>query len=161
MLKLLTALSAAGILFVASSAGAVGAAGCGLGSMVFSKNTKGHQILAATTNATFGSQTFGITFGTSNCTAGGIVKADRAQEAFVEANFESLQRDMAVGEGEYLSTFGTLLGCNEGAQGALGNFTRTHFETLSSEGVSPNIMLQSLKGGMSTDPVLAQSCALI
>jgi hypothetical protein len=129
--------------------------------MVFSKNTKGHQLLAATTNGTSGSQFFGITTGTSNCTSAGIVKADRAQEAFVEANFESLQRDMAVGEGEFLSTFGTLLGCTEGAQAALGNFTRTHFETLSSEGLSANIMLQSLKGGMSTDPVLSQSCALI
>ena len=48
-----------------------GSAGCGLGSLVFKQND-GTQILAATTNGTFGSQTFGITFGTSNCNSKGM-----------------------------------------------------------------------------------------
>src|SRR3954469_2639303 len=63
-----------------------GMAGCGLGSLIFGPvNSPGAQILAATTNSTFGSQTFGITSGTSNCVSGGVVALDRQQTAFAEA----------------------------------------------------------------------------
>ena len=42
--------------------------GCGLGSLVIKdQSTVMLQVLAATTNGTSGSQTFGITSGTSNC----------------------------------------------------------------------------------------------
>src|SRR5512137_902647 len=47
--------------------GGYGAAGCGLGSMAFNKQPGIFQILAATTNSLTGTQTFGITSGTSNC----------------------------------------------------------------------------------------------
>ena len=47
------------------AAAGYGAAGCGLGSMVFGSKPGAEQVVAATTNGTFGSQTFGITFGTS------------------------------------------------------------------------------------------------
>jgi len=43
-----------------------GMAGCGLGSMLIQSNGK-EQIFVATTNGSSGSQTFGITSGTSNC----------------------------------------------------------------------------------------------
>src|SRR4051812_16002049 len=86
-----------------ASAQTYGMAGCGLGSLVFGQeNTMLKQILAATTNGTFGSQTFGITSGTSNCTTAGVVKAQREQAAFVEVNFRDLKRDMAAGGGEFL-----------------------------------------------------------
>ena len=46
--------------------------GCGLGKLAWSdyKTPKNiaPQVMMATTNATFGSQTFGISFGTSGCT---------------------------------------------------------------------------------------------
>src|SRR6266571_3742686 len=67
------AVAAAALLSVATTAsaqaglrgtGVYGAAGCGLGSMVFGNQPGGVQVLAATTNAT-GIQTFGITTGTS------------------------------------------------------------------------------------------------
>ncbi len=47
--------------------GTYGTAGCGLGSMAFGNQKGAIQILAATTNGLFGTQTFGITSGTSNC----------------------------------------------------------------------------------------------
>lgn len=138
-----------------------GMAGCGLGSMIFDGNSTGTQILAATTNGTFGNQTFGITSGTSNCTSGGVVKANKEQEAFVEANFESLQRDMAAGEGEFLSAFAGLLGCTEGAHATLGSFAQSNYDTLVSEGSSAHAMLSGMKTGMSHHPVLSQSCTQI
>ncbi|MBI5743912.1 MAG: DUF3015 family protein [Elusimicrobia bacterium] len=97
-----------------ASAGAVfaadyGSAGCGLGSLAFKENN-GTQILAATTNGTFGSQTFGITFGTSNCNAKGMVKVSMARESFIEANYKDLSRDVAAGKGEYVTNLAKLYG---------------------------------------------------
>ena len=64
----------AGITLASSSAFAgYGAAGCGLGSFVFGDNNSWWaQTLGATTNGTSGSQTFGITTGTSNCDASAL-----------------------------------------------------------------------------------------
>src|SRR5512145_696073 len=51
--------------------GTYGAAGCGLGSMVFGNQPGFFQLLAGTTNhIIFFNQFFGITFGTSNCSPG-------------------------------------------------------------------------------------------
>lgn len=89
-----------------------GMAGCGLGSIVITKDGF-VQVFAATTNGTLYSQTFGITFGTSNCVSDGAVLFDREQEMFVEANLGALKADIAAGGGEYLAAFTTLLGCND------------------------------------------------
>ena len=107
------ALGAVMTLYTATaSAQGYGMAGCGLGSLVFQNdNAMIKQILAATTNGTFGSQTFGITSGTSNCTSGGVLKSEKEQAAFVEVNFRDLKQNMAAGGGEFLNSFGTLLGC--------------------------------------------------
>jgi hypothetical protein len=86
-----------------------GSAGCGLGSLAFQKNDM-TQVLAATTNGTFGSQTFGITFGTSNCNAEGMVKLSMARESFIEANYKDLSRDAAAGKGEYVNSLAVLYG---------------------------------------------------
>lgn len=101
---------AAAILFVglAVNANALGSAGCGLGSMVFQENDFAHQLLAATTNGTFGSQTFGITFGTSNCTNRGLIQLAKEREAFIEANYAELARDIAAGQGEYVNSLAKL-----------------------------------------------------
>lgn len=99
------------VFFMGSMAMAAGDAGCGLGSMIITKNSKLLQLFAATTNASFGSQTFGITFGTSNCNASGIVQNDKQIQYFVEVNQAELTREMAQGHGEKLSTLAALNGC--------------------------------------------------
>ncbi|MGZ3690199.1 MAG: DUF3015 family protein [Pseudobdellovibrio sp.] len=86
-------------------------AGCGLGGLIIKQNTKVMQVLAATTNGSFGSQTFGITFGTSGCSANGLVKNDKQIEYFVEVNQEALTREMAQGHGEKINTLAALNGC--------------------------------------------------
>jgi hypothetical protein len=86
-----------------------GSAGCGLGSLVFKQND-GTQILAATTNGTFGNQTFGITFGTSNCNAKGMIKVSMARESYIEANYKDLSRESAAGKGEYVANLASLYG---------------------------------------------------
>ncbi|HVO33607.1 MAG TPA: DUF3015 family protein, partial [Elusimicrobiota bacterium] len=86
-------------------------AGCGLGYLLVSNkdNDKVTQIIGATTNGTFGTQTFGISSGTSGCTEDGAVKVARAAEVFAEVNLDSLRRDMAAGQGEFVTAFASLL----------------------------------------------------
>ena len=86
-----------------------GAAGCGLGAILFEgKNDKVSQVLAATTNGTSGNQTFGITTGTLNCDTG---KLRISRTTFIEANKFALANDIARGEGETLAAVSTLYGC--------------------------------------------------
>src|SRR3989304_920046 len=119
MKRLIVAMvTVAGLLMIAGSGyaapgdtpGNYGAAGCGLGSMVFGNEKGPVQVLAATTNGTFGSQTFGITTGTSNCAKSAkFAGADRLNE-FVAANMDNLAKDIAMGHGESLDTLPGLMG---------------------------------------------------
>jgi len=93
--------------------GRYGAAGCGLGSLIFQDQPGMVQILAATTNGTFGSQTFGITTGTSNCGAGMTAAGTRN---FVDANKDALAKDMSRGQGETIGALSVLAQCKDSAQ---------------------------------------------
>lgn len=97
-----------------ASSGTVGMAGCGLGSMVIEDQGKWAQVGSAFLNGT-GMQTFGISFGTSNCTEDGVASLGRERDVFVEANLPDIRRDVAAGEGEYLSSLQSLYGCEDGA----------------------------------------------
>jgi hypothetical protein len=108
----LVSLSLAFFALFSTTAFALGDAGCGLGSMIFSENKKGHQILAATTNGTVGSQTFGISTGTSNCSAQGFVVNEKQIQHFAEANQADLTREMSQGQGEKLAVLAALYGCD-------------------------------------------------
>jgi len=86
--------------------------GCGLGSLLWEGKADGSvvsQSFQATTNGTFGNQTFGITSGTSGCEQpANIIKNDRAL-AFTADNMDMLARDIASGQGESLETLAELL----------------------------------------------------
>lgn len=144
--KALLAIVAAPMLATMAFAGNQNEAGCGLGSLVFKENSAVHQVLAATTNGTFGNQTFGITTGTLGCNASGNLRAEinRAQHNYVAGNYRNLSREMAAGQGEYLTALSDLLGCSDGAE--LGKLAQSKYgEIFSNEG-SPAQVLESLKG---------------
>ncbi len=86
-------------------------AGCGLGYVLLSNKDNGKisQVLGATTNGTSGNQTFGISSGTSGCTEDGAVKIVKEAEVFAEINLDSLRRDMAMGDGEFVRAFASLI----------------------------------------------------
>lgn len=88
--------------------GAYGLAGCGLGSMAFGNQPGGLQIIAATLNGICGNQTFGITFGTSNCGPGLLAQGTKS---FVEANREALAKDIARGDGEAIGALTAINRC--------------------------------------------------
>lgn len=114
-MKKLIIVAAVALMSTSTFAAKYGAAGCGLGSMVFEGDqTWWKQVLAATTNGTSGTQTFGITFGTSNCDAPTPLKVSSAH-AFVEANRVALANDIARGNGETIVGLSKVYGCNNTA----------------------------------------------
>jgi hypothetical protein len=106
-------------------AGKYGTAGCGLGSMAFGDQKGGIQILAATTNGILGNQTFGITFGTSNC---GPSLFAQGTKSFVEANREALAKDVARGEGEAIGALTVINACRDSH--AVGAALQARFGTI-------------------------------
>src|SRR5512144_278095 len=90
--------------------GSYGTAGCGLGSLAFGNQPGAVQILAATTNSLFGTQTFGITTGTSNCGPGLFAMGTKN---FVEANREAVAKDISRGEGEAIGALAVINGCRD------------------------------------------------
>lgn len=138
-MKLAAALTA--LMLPAGSVFAAGftAAGCGLGSMLFHNGTtKSQLVLAATTNDFLGTQTFGISSDTLGCTSSGVVKADRRVEAYAEANFSDLSRDVARGGGESLAGLAALLGKTDAsAQARFFKTAQANYERLFPAGATP------------------------
>jgi len=136
-----------------------GNAGCGLGSVVFGDSPGLVQTVAATTNGTFGSQTFGITSGTSNCVQnGGMAQVD--QEAFMKVNYGAIQKEAAEGKGEHLAALGVLLGCSSESRDTLFATIQAHHGQIFVE-ADPNRALSGVKQAVRTQPALAASCARI
>ncbi|UOF00618.1 DUF3015 family protein [Bdellovibrio reynosensis] len=106
---------------VFAAQGEVGPAGCGLGNQIFGTD---NQILASTTNGSSGTQTFGITSGTSNC----IDSSRQAQiENFIDTNKVALSNDAARGQGETLANLSEMMGCDKGS---FGGVVKTHYKTI-------------------------------
>ena len=148
------------MLLAGSAHAQYGQAGCGLGAMLFgTDNGTGKQILAATTNGLFGSQTFGITSGTSNCTSGGIIKAEREQAAFAEVNFQDIKANMAAGGGEFLASFATLLGCEDSSKVTFAKMSQEKFEVIvPNTSTTPIQLLTTIKQQIKASPTLATNC---
>ena len=82
--------------------------GCGLGSYLIDKQGLIWNLFQITTNGSTGTQTFGITSGTSGCKSGKIAMDSRTEE-FVAANMDALSQEIAQGRGEHLDTLVELL----------------------------------------------------
>jgi hypothetical protein len=105
--------------FVVSSAFAAAASGlaksntgCGLGTQLFENNADQSillQAFQATTNGSFGTQTFGITSGTSQCKEPTKFVSNERLNEFVVANMDNLAKDIAMGHGETLDAFADLM----------------------------------------------------
>jgi len=137
-----------------------GDAGCGLGSLAFGNQQGGIQVLASTTNGTFGTQTFGITTGTSNCNPAGLVKLEKEREEFAKDNYSTLVKEMAMGEGENLDTLAGLYGCSQNSHAEFGSLVQENFSNIVKDNsTTSQEMLSSLKSEMSGHAVLSKSCA--
>jgi len=103
--------------------------GCGLGWSVTKSMTTTAAITRASTNATF-SNTFAMTSGTSGCAKHDIVKNDRMDLHFVEANHELLIAEAAIGDGEYLNGLTRALGCNNNGSRMLKEEMQKNYEQI-------------------------------
>jgi Protein of unknown function (DUF3015) len=135
--------------------------GCGLGKLAWS-DYKGQkqilpQVLMATTNGTFGSQTFGISTGTSGCTNDGTIMASEKANVFAALNFDNLSQEMAQGQGEHLSSLATLMGVPAEHQAAFFTMAQDKYTTLIKSGeTTPVAMLKALNEAVAANPVLAK-----
>jgi Protein of unknown function (DUF3015) len=127
--------------------------GCGLGSMAFQGNDGLiSQVFAATTNGTFGNQTFGITSGTSNCEQFKTFTSNETINTFVAENMDGLAKDIARGQGEYLDAFAGLIAVPESQRPAMYASLQAHFSQIyTSDSVSYLDVLRNI------DSVIASS----
>jgi hypothetical protein len=150
----------AGTVLFAPTAQAVGnhpMAGCGLAYLLFAKdnNTQGIQILASTTNNLYGTQSFGITSGTSGCTKDGALAFNREVEVYAAVNLTNLAEEMAKGEGEYVGAFASLLGATDETRPmVLKLFQEKYTVLFPSEETNSIEMLDALKAELSAHPEL-------
>ena len=134
-------------------------AGCGLGAQLFKENEKGPQILAATTNGSFGTQTFGISSETLGCTKDGHVQAYKRAEVYAEVNLHQISENMAKGGGEYLAGLAGVVGCTD--QASFAKFTQAKYSSIfTSENTDSTTMLTNLHAQLAADPKLSQTCSI-
>lgn len=135
--------------------------GCGLGKLAWS-DYKGQkeiapQVLMATTNGTFGSQTFGISTGTSGCTNDGKIMAEQKTTVFASLNFDALSAEMAQGQGEHLASLASLMGVASEHQAAFFALTQERYTSLVKAGeTSPVALVKALNDAIAGHPVLAR-----
>lgn len=131
-MKKLVALTALAALFPAIAIAQQNNIGsCGWGSKVFDgQSGLAPQVLGATTNGTFGNQTFGITSGTSGCTQDGAVRSTWKTAMFIDGNKETLARDMSVGSGEALDSLAHLLGVESADRAAFNRIARDNMQRI-------------------------------
>jgi len=153
--------------FLVLQAAGVGAAGnpdngpgCGLGKLAWmdygSQKQIAPQVMMATTNGTFGSQTFGISSGTSGCTNDGVIMKNKHMN-MASRVFESLAEEMAQGQGEHLASLATLLGVPEEAQPEFFALVQEKYTILvGSDHTTAVTMLQALQAAMAERPALAK-----
>jgi hypothetical protein len=132
--------------------------GCGLGAQIFKGNKAIlHQTLAATTNGSFGNQTFAITTGTIGCTNNGSFASNEHATMFASLNFDNLSQEMAQGGGEHLASLATLMGVPAEQQPAFFAMTQEKYAALIQSGeTTPAAMLKALHETMAAHPVLAK-----
>ena len=139
--------------------------GCGLGKLAWAdyKTPKNiaPQVMMATTNGTFGSQTFGISFGTSGCTNDGKVMVGQQTNLFIASTFDTLSEDMARGGGEHLAALATLMGVPAEQQPAFFAMAQQQYGAFVEAGeLSSVAVVRALQEAMKEQPVLAQASGI-
>lgn len=160
-MKKLTWLTAFALVFAANPLAAqerTDSTGCGLGSVLFEgKSGTAPQVLAVTTNGTFGNQTFGITSGTLGCNQHGTVNPPQEAALFTSANMDRLAQDMARGHGETIASLAEAIGVEADDRPAFYAAAQTNFGRIfPKEDVTSSEVLQSLYMVMAEDSRLSR-----
>jgi len=136
--------------------------GCGLGKLAWSsypgQQSIGSQVLQATTNGTFATQTFGISSGTLGCTNDGTILASEKVNVFAAINFDQIFQEIAQGHGEHLTSLATLMEIPTDQQKVFFAMIQEKYTTLIKVGeASPKAVIKAIYSAMDNHPVLAQA----
>ena len=137
--------------------------GCGWGAKLFD-GQRGvvPQVLAVTTNGTFGNQTFGITTGTSGCTQDGAIKSTWKTAMFIDGNKERLARDMSIGSGETLDSLAHVMGVRDEHRAKFNRAVQDNLSRIFPSGnTATEQVVVALKGVLASVRELAQYTASI
>jgi len=108
--------------------------GCGLGTLLFEgKDGLVQQVLAATTNGSFGTQTFGISSGTLECNQPSTFASNEQLNKFVADNMDNLVKDAAMGQGEYVDTLAVLMGVSSLRRAEFSQMLQDNFSNIFTE----------------------------
>jgi len=131
-------------------------AGCGVGTILF-EGQKGPvpQILAVTTNGSFGNQTFGISSGTLGCEQDAVVRSPTKVKMLMISSLDNLAADVARGQGETLESLAALMAVAPDDKARFfaslqGDFGRI----FPSEDVTVDEVIVSINAVLAEDPVL-------
>lgn len=142
MKKLVAGLS---LIMASSFAVADTGPGCGVGSLIFKgKSGLPMHVLAATTNAIYGNQTFGMSTGTLGCQPNQTITL---ASMYVDDNLDKVARDVSRGDGEYLNTLAVMLGVKAE--------DRAHFKMTLQSNFSRLFPDQSIESGAAFEEILA------
>lgn len=133
-------------------------AGCGAGTKIWAGNSgTPYKLMAATTNGSFGNQTFGISSGTLGCSQGGVVTASARIPMYAKANLDQLSADMAAGHGAALTAFASLYGVSRADRTAFYSLTQKNYARLfPSSDTTSNKMVSTLNALLKSDARLSR-----
>jgi hypothetical protein len=137
---------------------APGGPDCGWGNMLFKgqRGTPAH-ILASTTNGTSGNATFGMTSGTNGCSTNSALTYGGRSWISMNGMMDELSKDMAVGQGEALTTYAVVLGVAPEDRAHFAAVTHEHFQQIFSKAdVTAEDVHTNTLAVLKNDPVLAK-----
>ena len=157
-MKKLLLVAAIALPFSAMAAGENNIGTCGWGSKLFDgQSGLAPQVLGATTNGTFGNQTFAITSGTSGCTQDGAVRSNWRTALFIDGNRQQLARDMSTGSGETLDSLAHLMGVQSQDRAAFNRVARENMQRIfPSENAGTEHIVSALRQVLGADAQLAR-----
>ncbi|MGQ7956230.1 DUF3015 domain-containing protein [Pseudomonas sp. SP16.1] len=143
---------------LAAQADQAGGGGCGWGNMVFEgQRGLAPHLLATTTNGTSGNATFGLTSGTNGCDSSVTLGYGGRSWLAMNGMLDSIAEDMAVGQGEALDAYATLLGIEAQDRAHFAKVTHQNFGNIfSGADVTSEQVLAATLEVMSRDAQLAR-----
>lgn len=136
--------------------------GCGPGWYIFKDNSLVSSALRLTTNGIlFPSVTLGMTLGTSNCTQHKIVRTEQESLKYATENYYELLADTSLGQGEFLSQFSDVIGCQQQTKAMFSSKMRENFgHIFKTHKPQPDQVLIEVYKIILTSPDLTRSCSL-
>jgi len=159
MKKIITGLVLISASSVANAGAAGGDGGCGWGNALFngSSGTPSH-VLAGTTNAILGNNTFGMTSGTNGCSTKGTLTY--GGKSVVSSIMDEFSEDVARGEGDALNTVAVVYGVEPQDRHVFAQVMHENFAVIfPNENVTADEMMASMEAVMKSDARLSKYVA--